>query len=172
MNSGHKSLIAAGVIAAMLLAAAAAGADEVYQPRKWNVATQAGVQMKTASGSVFTMGVNVDYQVSPQISVGPMAFASSGVDLTEYALAATARYSYPMGSWNIVPFAGMGMISGDYKESKSSGLYVPVGVTAEYAWRGNIFTATVMGNFHQFSYQDVAPGKDPKSMSIMLGVRL
>jgi hypothetical protein len=165
-------LIAAGIAATVLFAAAAAGADEIYEPGKWNVGTQAGVQMKTAAGSVFTMGVNVDYRVSPQISVGPLAFASSGVDLTEYALAATARYSYAMGSWNVIPFAGLGMISAEFKEAKSSVLYIPIGVTAEYAWRGNVFTATVMGGFHKFEFEDVNPAGDPKSLSIMLGVRL
>lgn len=171
MKLGHKSLIAAGLAATLLLAAAGAGADEVYEARKWNVGTMAGVQMKTVSGSVFTMGVNVDYRATPQISVGPMAFASSGSDLTEYALAATARYSYAVGTWNIVPFAGLGMISADYKESKNSALFVPVGVTAEYAWKGNVFTATVMGGFHQLKFNDDQT-EDPKSMSIMLGVRL
>ena len=59
----------------------------------------------------------------------------------------------------------------DYKESKSSAFFVPVGVTAEYAWKGNVFTATVMGGFHQLKFDDDQT-EDPKSMSIMLGVRL
>jgi hypothetical protein len=172
MRTSTKAL--AGILIAgfvFLVAAPVTEAGDLSSPRRWTVGTQAGIQARTVSGSIFTMGANIDLALSPKFSMGPMGFASSGIDLTEYGVALAGRYHIDKGSWKFVPFAGIGALRAEFKDEKSTGLLVPIGITAEYFLEGNVFTGTLMINVHDLEF-DTPPGRDRGSVAFMLGVRL
>lgn len=165
-----RTLGIAGLATGMLLVLAAPGfAEDIPGVGSWSAGAEAGAQARTIGGTAFLMRGYAAYRVAPRVSTGAMAFASSASGLTEYAAAGIARFHISAGSLNVVPFAGVGMMSADYQDDWSSGLYVPVGVTVEKAMNGSLFTGTLLVNVHHLQF-DVGPGRDRGSVGLMIGV--
>jgi len=154
-------------------------AQDFSAPKSWSFGTQAGALARTYEGAAFIISGNADYRLHSQFSAGALAFASSTTGLTEYAGAFTGSYHRDVGMFTFVPFVGLGVMHAEYEFSKSTGVYIPLGMTAEYRVGPSTFfetnsfrlTGTVIINLHQLRWDDGSPS-DPKSLAVMLGVRI
>ena len=143
----------------------------------WRFGADIGPFFKTFDGTVMGLGVNADYFFTEEFSVGPAVQFLPFGDLTQFQMAAVARYHVRTNfDVNLVPFAGIGFAhaSGTGKLSSSgasdSSVLIQNGVSLEYQINNKLALAlTGMINFYNL---DFAPNfGDRKSGALLFGVR-
>jgi hypothetical protein len=145
----------------------------------WGFGTDLGFLSGTTNGTVFSLGMNLDYYVDPAFSFGPMVIFTPVGDLTQVAVAGVARYHFRTGRLNIVPFAGVGFVHADLDRGAGAGRinrndtshYIPLGVTVEYPLTPKLaFATTVMVNLHDIKL-DPPVERDRTSVGVLFGIR-
>ena len=143
----------------------------------WRFGADIGPFFKTFDGTVMGLGVNADYFFTEEFSLGPSVQFLPFGDLTQFHMAAVARYHVRTNfDVNLVPFAGIGVAyaRGTGKLSPSgasdSSVLIQNGVTLEYQINNKFALAlTGMINFYNL---DFAPNfGDRKSGALLFGVR-
>ncbi len=90
-----------------------------------------------------------------------------------------ARYHYRVGSFNIVPFAGIGFVHADLDrgsgpgrvDSNDTSHFIPLGISLEYQLARRLALAsTLMVNLHDLTL-DPPVGNDRTSVALMFGMR-
>jgi hypothetical protein len=156
-----------GVAAVLLLAVPALAQDTAA--RELEFVTTTGVAGKTIDGTVFALSLHADYFMNPVISVGPLGTLNSGSTLMQTGIAGVARYHYRMDTFHVVPFAGVGAMYADMRESSTWGWWIPVGMSLELPLRDTVLNLTGTVNLHDINLDTF--GKDPKSYALTVGVR-
>jgi hypothetical protein len=152
-------------------------ADELSN--RFGFGTDVGFWSGTTDGTRFAMSFNVDYYVDRAFSIGGMTVFTPVGDLTNIGFAATAKYHYRMGSVNLVPFAGIGLLHSDLDKGTGPGRidrndtshWIPIGISAEYQLTPKLALAnTLLFNVHSI---DLSPSveRDTTSVTLLFGFR-
>jgi hypothetical protein len=152
------------------------GAEAIGQ-EGWRVGADIGPFFKTSNGTVMGIGVNADYFLTEEFSIGPAVQFLPFGDLTQFHMAAVARYHVRTNfDFNLVPFAGIGFAYARGTGSVSPGgasdssVLITNGVTLEYQVTKKIAAAlTGMINFYNLDFSPTVG--DRKSGAVLLGVR-
>jgi hypothetical protein len=149
------------------------------QDGRWGFGTDIGLWTGTTNNTVFAVGFNLDYYLDPAFSFGPMLIITPVGDLTQIAMAGVARYHIRLRSFNIVPFAGLGLVHADLDRGTGPGRidkndtshFIPLGIAAEYQLGPKIaLSTTLMINLHDLNL-DPPVGQDDNSVALMFGMR-
>lgn len=152
--------------------APAAGEDT-----RWGVGTEIGFLSGTYDGTVFGLSAQLDYYLDQAFSVGGLMQLVPGDDLTQIGFAATARYHIRLGAFNIVPFAGAGLIHADLDrgsgpgrvDSNDTSYYLPLGLSFEYQLAKKLALATTLTvNLYDLDL-DPPAGNDRTSVALLFG---
>ena len=177
-----KNAIRSRKLLAALLAVAWLAASEGVgqaQENRWGFGTDVGFLSGTVNGTVFALGFNGDYYLDRSFSIGPMLLLTPVGDLTQIAMAGVARYHFRTGAFNVVPFAGFGLVHADLDRGSGPGRidkndtshYIPLGVTVEYQVVPTLALAsTIMLNLHDLDL-DLPIERDRTSIAVMFGFR-
>jgi hypothetical protein len=157
------------IIGAAVLLAASPVLGQDFPARDLEFVTTTGIAGKTIDGTVFSLSLNADYFVNPTLSVGPQGTLNSGSALMQSGIAGVARYHYRMDSFHFVPFAGVGAMYADMRESSTWGWWIPVGMSVELPLQDTVLNLTGTVNLHDIDLEIF--GKDPKSYGLTIGVR-
>ncbi|MGQ0809610.1 MAG: hypothetical protein ACT4OO_00085 [Nitrospiraceae bacterium] len=152
----------------------------VAQENRWGFGTDIGFLSGTTNGTVFALGVNLDYYMDRNFSFGPMMLLTPIGDLTQIALAGVAKYHLRFNNGvNLVPFAGFGLVHADLDRGSGPGRidrndtshYIPLGLSLEYQLTPQVALAsTLMVNLHNITLSP--PIDDDKtSIALMFGFR-
>lgn len=151
------------------------------QDSRWGFGTDIGFTSGTVNNTVFTLGLNLDYYPDRSFSFGPMMLLSPTGDLTQIAFAGAAKYHVRFNNgFNLVPFAGFGLIHADLDKGAGPGRidrndtswYLPIGMSLEYQTTHNIaLSTTLIVNLHDLNLQPSIPEKDHSSVTLMFGMR-
>jgi len=141
--------------------------------------SQIGAQFRTVTGTIPSFQLYLTRPWGSKLRWGGLGFASAGSDLREYALAGTVGLRVGLGStFAAVPYAGIGFLYSTWDalgnstfNDTSFALYIPVGLTLEMDFGGNLFTITGMVNLHNIDYTN-SPGQDRGSVSLLFGVAM
>ena len=141
--------------------------------------TDVGIWTGTSDGTEFALAFHFDYYIDPSFSVGPLILFTPTGDLTQVAFAPVARYHLELEQFSIVPFAGVGFVHASLDRGQGAGridrsdtgLYIPLGLTAEYPVSQTISLATTfLFNLHDIDLG--APvGRDRSSFAVLFGFR-
>jgi len=177
-----KNAIRSRKLLAALLAVAWLAASEGVgqaQENRWGFGTDVGFLSGTVNGTVFALGFYADYYLDRSFSIGPMLLLTPVGDLTQIAMAGVARYHFRTGAFNVVPFAGFGLVHADLDRGSGPGRidkndtshYIPLGVTVEYQVVPTLALAsTIMLNLHDLDL-DPPIERDRTSIAVMFGFR-
>jgi hypothetical protein len=141
--------------------------------------SQIGAQFKTITGTIPTFQLYVIPPGSSTFRWGGFGFVSAGSDLREFSLSALVGIRVGLGgTFAAMPYAGFGFVYSTWDalgnstfSSTSFGPYVPLGLTLEMDFGGNLFTITGMVNFHKLDFTDPT-GQDDGSASLLFGVAM
>jgi len=143
----------------------------------WRFGADVGPFFKTSNGTVMGFGLNADYFITEEFSLGPAAQFLPFGDLTQFHMAAVARYHVRTNfDFNLAPFVGIdvafarGTGSLSPTGASDSSVLIQNGVTLEYQVTNKIALAlTGMINFYNL---DFGPNLgDRKSGALLFGVR-
>jgi hypothetical protein len=146
---------------------------------RWRFGSDIGFISGTTNGTVFSLGLNLDYYFDRAFSVGPMLLLAPVGDLTQIMMAGVARYHFRTGPINIVPFAGLGLAHADLDKGNGPGRidkndtshYIPLGISAEYQVSPKLALASsLIINLHDLNL-DAPVGRDRTSVALMFGMR-
>jgi hypothetical protein len=128
---------------------------------RWGFGTDLGVWTGTTNGSVFALGLHLDYYMDRNFSFGGMTLFTPVGDLTQIAMAGVAKYHLRFSNGvNLVPFAGLGLIHADLDRGSGPGKIdrndtshlIPLGLSLEYQVGPTIaFSSTLMVNLHHLT---------------------
>ena len=131
------------------------------QETRWGFGTDLGVWTGTTNGSVFALGLHLDYYMDRNFSFGGMTLFTPVGDLTQIAMAGVAKYHLRFSNGvNLVPFAGLGLIHADLDRGSGPGKidrndtshFIPLGLSLEYQVGPTIaFSSTLMVNLHHIT---------------------
>ncbi len=176
-NSMMGSRIGGKLLTALVAAAWLAAGEGVGQAQenRWGFGTDVGFWSGTVNGTVFALGFNADYYLDRSFSIGPMLLLAPVGDLTQIAMAGVARYHFRTGAFNVVPFAGIGLVHADLDrgsiDKNDTSHYIPLGVTLEWqVARTLALASTVMVNLHDLNL-DPPIERDRTSIAVMFGFR-
>jgi len=152
-------------------------AGEAVAQEGWRFGGDIGPFFKTADGTVMGLGVNADYFFTEEFSLGPAVQFLPFGDLTQFQMAAVARYHVRTNfDVNLVPFAGIGFAyaRGTGKLSPSgasdSSVLIQNGVTLEYQIN-NKFALALTGMINFYNLDFTPTFGDRKSGALLFGVR-
>jgi len=150
------------------------------QENRWGFGTDIGVWTGTTNGSVFAMGLGLDYYMDPNFSFGGLVLFTPVGDLTQVAAAGVAKYHLRFNNgMNLVPFAGLGLIHADLDRGKGptrvdrndTSHFIPLGLSLEYQIGPTIaFSSTVMVNLHHITLSPPVQD-DSTSVALLFGIR-
>jgi len=141
--------------------------------------SQMGVQFKTITGTIPSFQLYVLPPGNSTFRWGGAGFVSAGSDLREGSLAGIVGLRVGLGStFAAVPYAGFGFVYSAWDALGNStfsdtafGPYIPLGLTLEMDFGGNLFTITGIVNLHKLDYTD-PEGQDKGSASLLFGVAM
>lgn len=150
------------------------------QDNHWGFGTDIGVWTGTTNGSVFAMGLDLDYYMDPTFSFGGLVLFTPVGDLTQVAAAGVAKYHLRFSNGvNVVPFAGLGLIHADLDrgngptriDRNDTSHFIPLGLSLEYQVGPTIaFSSTLMVNLHHITLSPPVPD-DNTSVALLFGIR-
>jgi hypothetical protein len=175
--NNHSALIAL----ALALACVAGNPDTARaQDSGWGFGTDVGFITGTTNDTVFALNFQADYYMAKEFSFGPMFQWVPAGDLKQYAFAGAFRYHYHANDrFNIVPFAGIGLIHADLDtvrngariDRNDTSHYIPIGVSFEYQATPRLaFSNTIMVNLHDINMSPSLQ-RDATSVSVLFGMR-
>jgi hypothetical protein len=179
MNKAGRVLTGLAVTMALICADVAAGYAMDGDAGRWGFGTDVGFIAGTYDDTVFALGVQLDYYLDPAFSVGPMMQFAPGGDLMQIAFAGVARYHFRIGAFNLVPFAGIGLVHADLErasgpgrvDSNDTSYYIPLGASLEYQLAKKLALATTLTvNLYDLNLNAPA-GQDQTSVALMFGFR-
>ncbi|HET6675875.1 MAG TPA: hypothetical protein VFG71_11065 [Nitrospiraceae bacterium] len=150
------------------------------QENRWGFGTDLGVWTGTTDGSVFALGLHLDYYLDHNFSFGGLTLFTPAGDLTQVGIAGAAKYHlrFPNGV-NLVPFVGLGLIHADLDRGRGAGRidrndtshFIPLGLSLEYQVGPTIaFSSTLMVNPHHITLSPPVPD-DSTSVALLFGIR-
>jgi hypothetical protein len=152
----------------------------VAEANRWGFGTDVGVWTGTTNGSVFAMGLHLDYYMDHNFSFGGLALFTPVGDLTQIGIAGVAKYHLRFSNgMNLVPFAGLGLIHADLDRGKGpnridrndTSHLIPLGLSLEYQVGPTIaFSSTLMVNLHHITLSPPVPDDD-SSIALLFGIR-
>ncbi len=172
-----RSLIAGSVFSFFLLImnVSAATADE----NRWGFGSNLGFTSGTVDGTVFTLGLNLDYYLDRNFSVGPMMQVSPTGDLFQIAFAGVGRYHIRFNNGiNLVPYTGFGLIHADLDrgigpsrvDRNDTSWFIPIGLSLEYQVVHNIaLTSTLQVNLYDINLSPSLQQNDHNSVTLLFG---
>ncbi len=172
----------ASVALAMCLTAALCVATPAFaDDNRWGFGTDIGFVSGTVDGTVFALGFNLDYYLDRNFSFGPMVLLNPTGNLTQIAMAGTAKYHLRLNNGiNVVPFAGLGFVHADLDrgtganriDRSDTSHYIPLGISVEYQVAPKLaLSSTLMVNLHSINLSPSLPEKDHSSVALMFGMR-
>ncbi len=175
----RRGLRFALIVGLVFMALSVGGRGLAQAQGSWGFGSDIGFWAGTVNDTVFALSLQADYYVDPEFSFGPMMLLAPTGDLTEIAFAGVARYHYRVGSFNIVPFAGIGFVHADLDrgsgpgrvDSNDTSHFIPLGISLEYQLARRLALAsTLMVNLHDLTL-DPPVGNDRTSVALMFGMR-
>ncbi len=175
----RRGLRFALIVGLVFMALSVGGRGLAQAQGSWGFGSDIGFWAGTVNDTVFALSLQADYYVDPAFSFGPMMLLAPTGDLTEIAFAGVARYHYRVGSFNIVPFAGIGFVHADLDrgsgpgrvDSNDTSHFIPLGISLEYQLARRLALAsTLMVNLHDLTL-DPPVGNDRTSVALMFGMR-
>ncbi len=177
-NASNRAVLAAVVL---VLACLAGNPDSTRaQDSGWGFGTDVGFIAGTTNDTVFALNFQADYYMAKEFSIGPMFQWVPAGDLKQYAFAGAFRYHYHANDrFNIVPFAGIGLIHADLDtvrngtriDRNDTSHYIPIGVSFEYQATPRLaFSNTIMVNLHDINMSPSLQ-RDSTSVSVLFGMR-
>lgn len=150
------------------------------QDSGWGFGTDVGFIAGTTNDTVFALNFQADYYMAREFSIGPMFQWVPTGDLKQYAFAGAFRYHYHVNyQFNIVPFAGIGLIHADLDtfrngariDRNDTSHYIPIGVSFEYQATPRLaFANTIMINLHDINMSP-SLSRDATSVTVLFGMR-
>jgi len=154
-----------------------AEADE----NRWGFGSDLGFTSGTVDGTVFTLGLNLDYYPARNFSVGPMMQISPTGDLFQISFAGVGRYHFRFHNGiNLVPFTGIGLIHVDLDRGTGPGAIdrndtswlIPIGLSLEYqVVRDLALSSTLQVNLHDINLSPSLSQNDHTSVTLVFGFR-
>jgi len=146
---------------------------------RWGFGSGIGFTSGTVNGTVFTLGLNVDYYIDRNFSIGPMMLISPTGDLFQISWAGVGRYHFRFNNGvNLIPFIGFGLTHADLDRGTGPGRidrndtswYVPLGFSLEYQVIRNVaISSSLIVNLHDINLAPSLPEKDTTSVALLFG---
>ncbi|WP_455243956.1 hypothetical protein [Petrachloros mirabilis] len=140
-----------------------------------------GFTTGTVDGTTFTLGLNFDYYLDRNFSLGPTMQISPMGDLFQIAFAGVGRYHLRLDNKiNLVPYMGIGLIHVDLDrgagparvDRNDTSWFFPIGLSLEYQAVQNIaLSSTLQVNLHDINLSPSLPENDHTSVMLLFGVR-
>ncbi|MGE5711808.1 MAG: hypothetical protein ACM34B_16665 [Nitrospira sp.] len=169
------------VSAFFLLCLAANVSPAEADENRWGFGSDLGLTTGTVNDTVFTLGLNLDYYLDRNFSVGPMMQVSPMGDLFQISFAGIGRYHFRLNNGiNIVPYTGIGLTHADLDKGTGAGRidrndtswFIPIGLSLEYQVVHNIaLSSTLQVNLHDINLSPSLPEKDRTSVTLLFGFR-
>lgn len=131
----------------------------------WRRGAAAGFFVDTPDDAAFALTGDMDYGVTDEVSVGPLAQIGLTGDMFLFGLSGGAKYWIPVADEaHLVLQGGLGFAHADFQNDDTSWL-IPLGVGYDYTLgNGTSLTATALMNFTDLAGADFMPG-------VLLGLR-
>lgn len=165
------------ILSCLVTNASPAGADE----NRWGFGSDLGFTTGTVDNTVFTLGLNLDYYLDRNFSIGPMMQISPMGDLFQISFAGVGRYHFRLKNGiNLVPFTGIGLTHADLDRGTGPALidrndtswFIPIGLALEYQVVHNMaLSSTLQVNLHDINLSPSLPEKDRTSVTLLFGFR-
>ena len=149
------------------------------QESRWGLGSNLGFTSGTVNGTVFTLGLNPDYYLDRNFSIGPMMQITPTGDLFQISFSGVARFRFRLdNNWNLVPYTGIGFIhvdldrgSGPNKiDRNDTSWMIPIGLTLEYQATHNMaLTSTIQVNLHDINLSPSLSQNDHTSVAALFG---
>ena len=131
--------------------------------------------------TTFTLGLNFDYYLDRNFSMGPIMQISPMGDLFQIAFAGVGRYHLRLDNKiNLVPYTGIGLIHVDLDrgtgpariDRNDTSWFFPIGLSLEYQAVHNIaLSSTLQVNLHDINLSPSLPENDHTSVMLLFGFR-
>jgi hypothetical protein len=164
-------------ILAVVLACPPVQTAQAEQP--WAFGSGLGFTAGTVDDTVLTVGVNLDYFLARNFSVGPMMLITPAGNLFQISLAGVGRLHYRMNNGlSLVPFAGFGLTHADLDRGTGPGRidrndtswYIPIGLSLEYpVVRHLALTSSLIVNLHDINLSPSITENYHTSVSLLFG---
>lgn len=170
----------AGVV--ILLAGLLANVPSVEaDENRWGFGSDLGLTTGTVNDTVFTLGLNLDYYLDRNFSLGPMMQISPMGDLFQFSFAGVGRYHFRLNNGiNLVPYTGFGLTHADLDrgtgpariDRNDTSWFIPIGLALEYQVVHNMaLSSTLQVNLHDINLSPSLRENDHTSVTLLFGFR-
>ena len=148
---------------------------------RWGFGSDLGFTSGTVNGTVFTLGVNPEYYLDRNFSIGPMMQITPTGDLFQISFTGVARFRFRLdNNWNLVPYTGLGLIHADLDrgngpnriDRNDTSWLIPIGLSLEYQATHNMaLSSTIQVNLHDINLSPSLSQNDHTSVAALFGFR-